>query len=337
MIKLFKNLGVAFVVLITILVIVYYLGPRVKLERPTHELPVLDIPINKLQSYIANKESNYSIKPNNESVIVWADTVDKPTEYVLLYLHGFSASRYEGYPLTQNFIDKFGTNAYLPRLAGHGLQDRDGMLAMTPKNLYDSAKEALVISTKLGKKIVIMATSTGCTLALMLAADYPELVDGLILYSPNVEIKQKAAKLLSGHWGKLIARIAFGGAYRYTADYGTASDKYWSSVYPIEALIYLQQLLDVSMNAKEFSKVKAPLFLGLYYKNENEQDQTIEVKAALKMFDEVGTPTALKEKVLFPNAGDHVIACEFYSESIPEVRKETFSFVERILKISPKP
>lgn len=34
----------------------------------------------------------------------------------------------------------------------------------------------------------------------MLAADYPQLVEGLILYSPNIKIKNPLAPLLSGPW-----------------------------------------------------------------------------------------------------------------------------------------
>lgn len=334
--KLFKTIGVIFIILIIVLVMIYYLGPKVNLEAPTRDLPMINIPLKDLDSYVVAKESGAQIKTNNEGTIVWADSVGKQTEYVLLYLHGFSASRYEGYPITQNFIDKFGTNAYLPRLIGHGLISQDGMREMTPRKLYDSAKEALVIACKLGQKVIVMGTSTGATLALMLAADFPEMIDALILYSPNIEIRQKSAKLLSGPWGRQIARIAFGGDYRYTSDYGTQSDKYWSSVYPIEAMIYLQQLLDLRMTPQEFAKVKAPLFMGVYYKNENHQDQTVDVAAALKMFDEIGTPADKKRKVLFPNAEDHVIACEMYSESIPEVREATFSFAETILKMKPK-
>ncbi|MGL5682086.1 MAG: alpha/beta hydrolase [Marinifilaceae bacterium] len=326
---------VAFLIIIGILVVIYILGPRVRVEAPTIDLPKIETPINELDSLVASFDANVSVKKDNNGVIHWANGQSETTDYVLLYLHGFSASRFEGYPLTDDFIKEFGVNAYLPRLAGHGLTDRDGMLAMTPKGLYESAKQSLVIASKLGNKVIIMGTSTGCTLALMLAADFPEMVDGLILYSPNIQIKQKAAKLLSGPWGLQIGRMVFGGEYRYTSDYGTESEKYWSCVYPVEAVVYLQQLLDERMTAEEFAKVKAPLFLGLYYKDEDNQDDTIEVQAAKKMFNEVSTPVDMKEEVLFPEAQTHVIACEMFSKAIPAVREATFEFAEKVLKLQP--
>ena len=49
-----------------------------------------------------------------------------------------------------------------------------------------------------------MATSTGGTLALHLAGGDKDIV-ALLLYSPNIEIYDKNAKLLTGHWGLQLA------------------------------------------------------------------------------------------------------------------------------------
>ncbi|MEI3154132.1 MAG: hypothetical protein V8S95_02760 [Odoribacter sp.] len=38
-------------------------------------------------------------------------------------------------------------------------------------------------------------------------------------------------------------------------------------------------------------------------------------------------------KVSFPEAGDHVIACELTSKAVAEVRQQTFEFARKILKI----
>ena len=88
------------------------------------------------------------------------------------------------------------------------------------------------------------------------------------------------------------------------------------------------------MNRREFEKVRQPVFLGYYYKDADHQDQTVEVKAALKMFDELGTPENEKMKVAFPEAGAHVIACELTSKAVTEVRQQTFEFARKILKIN---
>ncbi len=329
-----KKVYVVPLLVLVILAVVYLLGPRLKRTELNADLPVVGAGIDGLEEYVRQQEALWPVKPGNESLILWGDSVGCPTDYVLLYLHGFLACRYEGYPLTHDFVKEFKMNAYLPRLADHGLLVDEPLLNMTPERLYRSAQEALVIAHKLGRKVVIMGTSTGCTLGLMLAADYPQLVDGLILYSPNIRIKNPLAFLLSGPWGLQISRAVHGGKYSVSDDFANSGEcKYWYCRYRVEAQVYLQQLLDMRMKRSEFQKVHQPVFLGYYYKDDDHQDQTIEVKAALKMFDELGTPAGEKVKVAFPEAGTHVIACELMSKSVAEVRKETFDFARRILKM----
>lgn len=321
-------------IIIVTLVIVYLLGPRLPRTALDTQLPVVAVGIDSISRYVRDREASLPVKRGNEGIILWGDTVGHPTEYVLLYLHGFSACRYEAYPVTHDFVKEFGVNAYLPRLADHGLEIAEPLLEMTPANLYNSAKEALVIAHKLGKKVVIMGTSTGCTLGLMLAADFPQLVDALILYSPNIKIKNPLAPLLSGPWGLEISRAIHGGKYSVSDDAPGSEDcKYWYCRYRVEAQVYLQQLLDMQMNEKEFQKVHQPVFLGYYYKDADHQDPTIEVKAALKMFDELGTPENEKVKIAFPDAGAHVIACELTSGAVAEVRQQTFEFARQVLKM----
>lgn len=316
------------------LVIIYWAGPRLPRTELNTQLPVVPVGIDSIAQYVGEHEGALPVKTNNEGVVLWGDSVGQPTEYVLLYLHGFTASRYEAYPVTHDFVKEFRVNAYLPRLAEHGLLVDEPLLDMSPANLYESAKEALVIAHKLGRKVIVMGTSTGCTLGIMLAADFPELVDGLILYSPNIQIKNPLSPLLSGPWGLQISRAIHGGKYAVSDDPAESEDcKYWYCRYRVEAQVYLQQLLDMRMNRREFQKVHQPVFLGYYYKDANHQDPTIEVKAALRMFDELGTPADEKVKVAFPDAGAHVIACELTSKSVAEVREQTFEFARRILKM----
>lgn len=321
-------------IVLLILAGIYGAGPRFPKPDLEGGLPSIPVGVEKIASYVEEKEKNVPVKPDNQSMILWGDSVGRKTEYVLLYLHGFSASRYEGYPVTHDFVKEFGVNAYLPRLAEHGLKGEEPLLHMSPERLYASAREALAVALSLGEKVIVMGTSTGGTLGLMLAADFPSDVSALILYSPNIKIKNKMAPLLSGPWGLQIARLVYGGKYRPgEEDPDGKICCYWNCTYRLEAIVYLQQLLDARMNAKEFARVKIPVFLGYYYKDEMHQDQTVEVKAALKMFGELGTPASLKRKKAFPDAGDHVIANESASGAVQEVERETFDFVREVVGV----
>jgi alpha-beta hydrolase superfamily lysophospholipase len=80
---------------------------------------------------------------------------------------------------------------------------------MTAENLWESAQQAYAIGKQLGNKVILMGTSTGGTLALQLAAAYPEIA-GLVLYSPNIAINDPNAWILNNPWGLQIARLVKG-------------------------------------------------------------------------------------------------------------------------------
>ncbi len=321
-----------FLISVAALILVYFVGPTMPKSVLNQNLPTIQ---GSVVNYVTSMEGKpgLKIKAGCEAKIVWAnDSTRQATEYVLLYLHGFSASWREGFPVNEEFAKKFGCNAFFARLAAHGEISDNPLLDMTSDRLYESAKEALVIAHHLGLLVVIMGCSTGCTLALKLVADFPGLVAGMILYSPNVQIKNRTAVLLSGHWGLQIAQLNFGGKFRVLDnDPNGEVCKYWNCTYRAEATVYLQQLLDNTMSKEQFDKVKCPVFVGYYYKDEQNQDEIVEVKASLQMFKELGTPDNQKRLVDFPNAGNHVLCSPLYSGAVPEVKNATFQFAEEIL------
>ena len=320
-----------------VLVIAYFSGPKFPKPVLSPDLPTVTIQTKNIEEYIKNMESSFKIKPDNESRVIWAnDSLKNKTHYCLLYLHGFSASWYEGEPVHADFARRYGMNLYIPRLASHGIDVPEPLIDMTPDRLYESAKTALVIAHLLGEKVILMSTSTGGTLSLKLAAEFSALIDGLILFSPNVAINNPVAFLLSKPWGLQMARAAYNGNYRVTnTDKASEDCRYWNCRYRVESVVYLQQLVEATMTKETFSKVKIPVFLGYYYKDDQHQDQVVKVDAMLKMFDQLGTPENLKQKVAFPEAGDHVIGGKTYSKSIPEVEKTSYAFAEEKLGLKP--
>lgn len=329
--KLLRFLGIV----VLLVVVVYIMGPKPQKPNLNKDLPSIAGSIGNIDSYVEKNDAGLTVKPDNETRIIWAnDSLKERTNYSVLYLHGFSASWYEGYPTNVEFAKYFGCNAYFPRLASHGIETEDALIDMTPDRLWESAKEALMVARTLGKKVIIMSTSTGGTLALKLAADFPEYVDGLILFSPNVRINNKAAFLLSKPWGLQIGRRVTKGTHReLTENVDSVYCKYWYCKYRVEAIVFLQQLVDETMNKQTFKNVTAPVFLGYYYKDDSQQDDIVKVSAELKMFDQLGTRPEAKVKIAFPEAGDHVIACEHKSGAYKDVIAETIRFGKEVLKL----
>ena len=318
------------------LIVIFLFGPKV--EKPTisgktaPEQIVLSL--RELENQIIASENLVKyIKPDNESRILWAnpDSLYK-TEYVLLYLHGFSASPKEGYPINYDFGKHYGMNTYIPRLYGHGLDSPENLIDATPDKLILSAKEALNVARQLGNKIIIMSTSTGGTLSLLLAAENPD-VFAQILYSPNIELKDNSAKILTYPWGLNLGKLIAGETLSYNDE--PEVKKYWQSNYRIEGVVYLESLVENSMTKSTFKKVVQPLFLGYYYKNEIENDPTVKVSAMLKMYRQISTPKELKREHAFPEVGVHPFASGIKSKNIDAVRNETYKFAEEILMLKP--
>lgn len=330
--RLFKKILLGLAILILILGVVYFSGPKPPAPMYSTTLPAVPSSLPQLETFIHDKEAKLPVKTDNEARIVWADSTHKEqTEYAIVYLHGFTASQGEGDPVHRNFAKTFGCNLYLARLAGHGLKGEDAMLDFTPEHLWSSTLEAYAIGKKLGKKVILMGTSTGSALALKLAATYPE-VNGLILYSPNIEINNGAAWIMNKPWGLQILRKVMGGMYsKKSNDTDPKVLQYWYNQYRLEALPNLQEYMETSNTKATYSKVTQPVLMLYYYKDKEHQDKTVKVPAMLKMFDELGTPENLKHKVALPNTGNHVIASPLLSKDVPSVERETLKFATEVL------
>jgi len=219
---------------------------------------------------------------------------------------------------------------YLSRLAEHGIDTTEPMVNLTADNYWESAKQALAIGKQIGNKVILVGTSTGGTLALQLAAEYPD-VYALILMSPNIVINDPTAWILNNPWGLQIARLVTGSKYIDSKDTREAFRKYWTYHYRIEAAVNLEELLETSMNKKTFEKVKQPTLTLYYYKDSVHQDSTVKVSAIKEMFTQLGTPADKKREVAMPNTGNHVIGSWIRSNDVPGVERETERFMTEVL------
>jgi len=326
--KFLKWLGT----ILLVLIVVYFLGPRPSSPQYTKELPVIPADPSLLEKYISDHEARHQLKPDNEARIIWSnDSTKVKTEYAVVYIHGFSASQEEGDPVHTDFAKKFGCNLFLARLADHGVDTTEPLANLTADRLWNSAKQAYAIGKQLGKKIILMATSTGGTLALKLAAEYPGIA-GLILLSPNIAINDPNAWLLNNPWGLQIAKL-IKGSYNHSKETTALYAKYWNARYRIESTVQLEELLETTMKESTFQKIIQPVLVLYYYKDEKHQDPTVKVSAIKRMFAQLATPDSLKRIQAVPNAGDHVIGSYVKSKDIETVIHEVERFASEILKL----
>ena len=312
-----------------VLVLAYVAGPSP--ASPKYDLALPQVPTEpaQLERAVQEQESLHKLKKNNQARIVWAnDSVHQKTPYSIVYLHGFTASQEEGEPVHRNVARHFGYNLYLSRMAEHGIDTSDQLVNLTAEKYWESAKRAYAIGKQLGEKVILMGTSTGGTLALQLASEYPEIA-GIVMMSPNIEINDPNAWLLNNHWGMQIAEKVIGGKYLKTEDNRPENLQYWNGTYRIEAAVALQELLETTMNKSRFQKVTQPALLLYYYKDEIHQDSVVKVPAMKEMFQQLGTPANLKKEVAVPNAGNHVIGSYIRSKDVVTVEREITEWLER--------
>ncbi|MFN8252595.1 MAG: alpha/beta hydrolase [Ferruginibacter sp.] len=320
---------------IGVLIIVYLFGPRP--STPVYNTGFPAVPATGgLDKFIASQEALHQLKPNNEARIVWAnDSIHQKTPYAIVYLHGFSASQEEGNPVHRNVAKLFGCNLFLSRLAEHGIDTTEQLMNLTADKYWESAKQSLAIGKQLGEKVILMGTSTGATQAIQLAAAYPGEVSALILYSPNIAINDPNAWLLNDHWGLQIAKLVKGSNYNNPPDERPVYKQYWNKPYRLEAVVALEEMLESSMNKDAYHKIKQPVLMLYYYKDEANQDKVVKVSAMKEMFAELATDSLHKTAIAMPNTGDHVLASPIKSGDVQGVENETVKFLKEVVKLSP--
>lgn len=304
--------------------LVYLLGPRPKFEAfDNAPSATLWRPDQVEGRVVALDHAHPSLKPGNASQLWWADS-SRRTPYALVYLHGFSASPREGGPLHQRFAERYGYNLYAPRLPAHGLADPDAFADLEPADLVEAAKEAVAIGKALGEQVIVMATSTGATLGLYLAAADPDIA-ALILLAPNIDLADPNAWILNGPWGRAAARTVFGGDYREWEANDTIQD-YWSTRYHLQGLHALRQLLDETMRPEVFRKIEQPLFVSYYYR-----DEVVSIAAIERFLEAVATPPDEREVYVNGTAGCHPLGCDLWNPHWPEVEREIWRFWDKHL------
>lgn len=289
------------------------LGPVVRF-RPAGAPPQVPVEPPQLVQWIATREAEFpDIIPGAAKEIVWA-APENPgrTEYAVVYIHGFSASRREIYPFPQLIADALGANTFWTRLTGHGRSHVDAMGQMDAAEWYADALEALAIGEALGDRIILVATSTGVTLATVLIEQFPGRIHALVAVSPNYGPANRAAWITTAPWGEQIGGLIMG-PYRSWEPYNELHGMYWTHRYPSRAIPVMMSLVaygrrirhqDISVPLIQFS---AP------------GDTVVQYDQAIAVFQRWGsnrTPVPPRELVLVEDAtdpGQHVITGDIRS------------------------
>ncbi|RUV54895.1 alpha/beta fold hydrolase [Mesorhizobium sp. M5C.F.Ca.IN.020.29.1.1] len=244
-----RRIVLAMLAFTLILVLAFALGPRVHVDTTVRFDSSLigDDP----QAYLARREAAVpDIRDGLEKEIIWANPmIHARTPLSIVYVHGFSASKGEVRPLPDEVADQLDANLFYTRLTGHG-QGGAAMADGSVNAWINDYAEALAIGRAIGDKVIVIATSTGGSLAAW-AATQPGASDGvaaIAFISPNFGVRASGAELLTMPWGRGIAQL-FAGEERSFPPRNPLHEKFWTYRYPIAATQPMAALTELAYGA----------------------------------------------------------------------------------------
>lgn len=218
-------------------IIVFFSGPREPVETTlaTPAVPALEA----LEQALARAESDVAdLRPGAGKEIVWADPArPAKTAISIVYVHGFSATKEELRPLPDDVAGALGANLYFTRLTGHG-RNGSAMAEAQVNDWLNDLAEALAVGRQIGDRVVLMATSTGASLAVW-GAGRPALSEelaALVLISPNFGLADPSARMLTWPWARQLIRLVVGETYAFEPD-NEGQARWWTTRYPSSALL----------------------------------------------------------------------------------------------------
>ncbi|HSG90473.1 MAG TPA: alpha/beta fold hydrolase [Pseudomonadales bacterium] len=278
-----------------------------------------------LESWLAAREAGHGdIREDADARIVWAGAAGVRTPLSLVYLHGFSASRMETSPLCDLVARACGANLFYARLAGHG-RTPAAMGAATREDWIEDGRLAFEIGSRLGERVVLVGTSTGGTLATLLAAQAPAALAALVLLAPNFGPRDPRAGLLAWPGARTWVPWVVG-ATREVEPESEGHARHWMTTYPSTALVAMMQLVRATERSA-LERIRVPV-LAMF----SDDDQVVDARRTRPMLArmaaarvEIEPVTAVADAPV-ANPSGHVFAGDVFA---PHATEPT---AERILR-----
>ena len=295
--------------LIIVLIVVFFLGPRPDtMDTPSFDKNSIGQDIDE---YLAKNEASVpNLVPGAEKEIIWNNpSTREKTELAIVYVHGFSATKYETRPVSDNVAKALGANLYYTRITGHG-RDGAGLAEASVVDWANDFAEAMAIGERIGEKIIIIATSNGGTISTW-GLSKPELVEkvvGIAYMSPNFELQGLSTSLANIPWAETILPI-LGGEERSWEPRNEEHGKWWTTSYPSRAIFPMTSMLKL-IKQMDKSEINTPA-LFIY-----SPDDKVVVPGEIENFaSQWGAETVMEKIASSDDPYHHVIAGDIMSPS----------------------
>jgi esterase/lipase len=311
--KLLRHFAIA----IGVLVVFVTIAALISAPRPLVDNAAAITPGESLDDWIDSSEAvvhrRSPIIAGTEKRLLWFDPDTRTvTDTAVVYIHGFSASRGEISPVPERVAHRLGANLFETRLAGHGIQ-QDPLSGIKAEEWLADAAEALAIGARIGRRIVVIATSTGATLTLAMAGrEEMQIVDAIVMISPNFALPDPMAEVLTWPGGPQFAVFTLGSIRHWTPQ-NDLQARYWSTSYPTVALVEMMRLV-------QYTRSRLPLaldaeLLTMY----SPKDAVVSANATLTALQQITAPRKLLiEVVNSDDPGQHVLIGDVLSPHITD-------------------
>jgi len=303
-----KALKICFACFVSFLILVFVFGPRepVRLSIGHDKIVIGD----DIDAYLAMREGQFDdIIDGVEKQVIWAGEANVKTPLSIIYLHGFTASSKEIRPVPDWVAAALGANLYFTRFTGHGRQP-SAMADATVGRWMDDVGEAIKIGKQIGETVIIVATSTGGTLAAAAALDKAamENIGGIIFVSPNFAINSRAANLLTWPFARQWVPLVIG-----TEQKGNPRNdlhaRYWMMTYPTTALMPMAAIV-AAVDRESYDDVDIP---ALFYYSRQDQVVAPEKTAAFALSWGGESKTVIASLTVDDDKFSHIIAGDIVS------------------------
>jgi alpha-beta hydrolase superfamily lysophospholipase len=262
-----------------------------------------------------------AIKPDNEARIVFhGEAPHGRLPLAVVYLHGFTASQAEGAPAHREIARTVGAHLYLNRLRDHGSDAPEAMAGASPERWRDEARRALDIGLQLGERVLLVGTSMGSSLALDLAASRPDVIAGVIAWSPGIRVHDPA---------QLRAAVMLQGAVPAPGERTAFQRRYWSSMVHTDGYRAIARLFIELMRPEVLIDIVCPVFFGTWDGGEGDRDTLTSVSAMRHAFGWLGTPASQRRMVAYDHAA-HVLASPERSPAAARVLADSLAFLRDV-------
>ena len=266
---------VIFLIFLGCLLVILVLG-----KREPADLTLSKVSINtSVDHYLEKREKEVlGLQPGVCKEVTWAEKRGKKTKFSIIFLHGFTASKFELSPFPNAIALGLNANIYNARLSGHGCGG-EALGKVKVKDWVFDLSEALEIGRKIGEKIIIIGSSTGGTLATVAASE--KNVSGIIFVSPNFKVRYRFFQIFTLGFARFWIPLIFG-KYREFQPISKEHAIYWTTRYPIVAVVTMATLVK-KVVSQNFDKKNCPALFIV-----SEEDKVVDAKKTLKIAEQWG-------------------------------------------------